>query len=319
MAAWNNADWYWGKNTYGAQTGQRENASPWKSYRQSGNRREKSGEQADGGWDWENQGGRWGGSRDGDASQGGNPGGADSWAAQMKAAQDAQLAARADALKLAEQSYQAQKAQLSREADAARGQAYTNARLSAIGNNEQLAANGLAGGLYQTPASGYSETSRTADNIAMRGNIGAVTASELQARAQIDAAVSELVAQGRLEDANLVANNAQALIQLMLQEKQIQTQQEQFQQSLDWAREQFAREMDFNYASSDLKNPYPYTKNDETKENEEKTDPAKVAGAIGDTLGDALGQAISQLVLQIASAKGIPIQLNQKDWEWNWD
>ncbi len=60
----------------------------------------------------------------------------------------------------------------------ARGQAYVNARLNAIGNNEALAAKGLAGNLYADPLSGVSESSRVRQDVAMRNSINAATNSE---------------------------------------------------------------------------------------------------------------------------------------------
>ena len=73
-------------------------------------------------------------------------GGAD-YAGQLKSAYEAQAQARADALEKMIASYQGQSRQIAQDYDRAASQAYADARLSAIGNNEILAANGLAGGL----------------------------------------------------------------------------------------------------------------------------------------------------------------------------
>ena len=49
-----------------------------------------------------------------------------------------------------------------------RSQIDTVSRMNALGNNERLANQGLAGGTGQAPTSGYSETSRQRDNTTLR-------------------------------------------------------------------------------------------------------------------------------------------------------
>lgn len=65
--------------------------------------------------------------------------------------------------------------------DASRSNVYTNNRLSAIGNNERLAALGLAGNIYDYARSGTSESSRIAQDINMRKSLAALDASENEA------------------------------------------------------------------------------------------------------------------------------------------
>lgn len=86
--------------------------------------------------------------------------------------------------------------------NALRGQTYSNARLNAIGNNEVLAAKGLAGNLYDGPASGVSETSRVAQNIGMRNDINAATQQEQSAKDDI---ANQIIQAGFTRDQN-VAN-----------------------------------------------------------------------------------------------------------------
>ena len=74
----------------------------------------------------------------------------------------------------------AQKEVIKDDYDAKRNNTYVNARLSAIGNNENLAANGLAGGLYNYAKSGVSETSRIAQDNTLRNNINNLSNSEQQ-------------------------------------------------------------------------------------------------------------------------------------------
>ncbi len=114
----------------------------------------------------------------------------DSAAAQYKAALDAAYnAQKAD--------IDAQAAKLGEQYNAIRSQAYTNARLNAIGNNEVLAAKGLAGNLYDSPVSGASETSRVNQDIGMRNDINAATRQEQSER---DALALELLQAGYTRD-----------------------------------------------------------------------------------------------------------------------
>lgn len=114
----------------------------------------------------------------------------DSAAAQYKAALDAAYnAQKAD--------IDAQAAKLWEQYNAIRSQAYTNARLNAIGNNEVLAAKGLAGNLYDSPVSGASETSRVNQDIGMRNDINAATRQEQSER---DTLALELLQAGYTRD-----------------------------------------------------------------------------------------------------------------------
>jgi hypothetical protein len=78
----------------------------------------------------------------------------------LKAALDAALAKQ-------EQQGAAQMAQNEQQFGGLRTQAYTNSRLSALGNNEALAVQGLAGNAYAAPQSGWSETSQSRQNVAL--------------------------------------------------------------------------------------------------------------------------------------------------------
>lgn len=115
------------------------------------------------------------------------------------AAQKAQINAQFDMQKA---NLDAQAAQLGDDYDRARGQAYVNARLGAIGNNERVASLGLAGNLYSGPQSGFSETSRIAENIAMRN---AINDAALQEQAQLDEINRQLAAAQLERDMQLAA------------------------------------------------------------------------------------------------------------------
>ena len=115
----------------------------------------------------------------------------DKSAAQYKAALDA-------AYNQQKAGIDAQAAKLGEQYDAIRNQAYVNARLNAIGNNELLAARGLAGNLYSGANSGVSETSRVQQSIGMRNDINAATRQEQNER---DALALELLETGYARDA----------------------------------------------------------------------------------------------------------------------
>ena len=100
----------------------------------------------------------------------------------QKSALDAALAGQQAALNQ-------QAGQLQGQYNTLRGQAYTNSRLSALGNNEQLAAAGLAGAPNAAPSSGYSETSRTAQSIALQNAINGLNQQQ-------QGALTDLATQG---------------------------------------------------------------------------------------------------------------------------
>lgn len=79
-----------------------------------------------------------------------------------------------------------QAAKLKEQYRASRNDIYTNSRLSAIGNNERLAARGLAGNLYDYARSGTSETSRIAQDVGMRKSLAQQNAAEISANNDLD-------------------------------------------------------------------------------------------------------------------------------------
>ena len=71
-------------------------------------------------------------------------------------------------------------------------QTEVNARRSALGNEEKLAALGLStGGAYAAPSSGYTETSRVAADNAYRSDLNALAAARLAARSAAARTASE--------------------------------------------------------------------------------------------------------------------------------
>ncbi len=89
--------------------------------------------------------------------------------------------------------------------DAARSNAYTNARLSAIGNNERLAALGLAGNIYDHARSGTSETNRIAQDIAMRKSLSALDQGQADAYSEYQLALLQAQKEADMNYANKVA------------------------------------------------------------------------------------------------------------------
>lgn len=152
------------------------------------------------------------------------------YAQTLKEAYDAQATARAQALEQMLGAYEGQKQQLDTDYNRAASQAYANARLSAIGNNEALAANGLAGGVYQHPTSGYSETSRVAQDNALRYNLGEVELARVKAKKEVEDDINALRAQGMGEQADLLAQQAESLINL-----QMQLDEQRYQRAVDAA------------------------------------------------------------------------------------
>ena len=89
----------------------------------------------------------------------------------------------------AEQMLRASKPNIEDAYAKARTNAYTTARLSAIGNNERLAAYGLAGNLYAQPRSGYSETSRIYQDVAMQNTINSLGEEQRKALQELESAI----------------------------------------------------------------------------------------------------------------------------------
>jgi len=89
--------------------------------------------------------------------------------------------------------------------DSARSNVYTNARLSAIGNNERLAALGLAGNIYDHARSGTSETNRIAQDIAMRRSLSSLDQGQADAYSEYQLALLQAQKEADMNYANKVA------------------------------------------------------------------------------------------------------------------
>ena len=89
--------------------------------------------------------------------------------------------------------------------DAARSNVYTNNRLSAIGNNERLAALGLAGNIYDHARSGTSETSRIAQDVSMRKSLSSLDQGQADAYSEYQLALLQAQKEADMNYANKVA------------------------------------------------------------------------------------------------------------------
>ena len=171
----------------------------------------------------------------------------------LSASYDAAAASYKQALDAA---YESQKAGLQSQAAAladqynqVRKQAYVNSRLNAIGNNEVLAAQGLAGNLYDAAQSGASETSRIAQNVGMRNDINAATRQE---NAERDKIALEILQSGYTRDVEYAKYLAE--IQIMKAQAEAQAAQQAFQNQLAIAQMQMSM-MD-QYGGISLGNSY---------------------------------------------------------------
>ncbi len=95
---------------------------------------------------------------------------------------------------------EAQAKALSAEYEKTRKNAYANARLSAVGNNEAMASLGLAGSLYAGPLSGASESGRIRQDVALRANL---SEADRQEQAAKDTIAQKIVEAGYTKDAEL--------------------------------------------------------------------------------------------------------------------
>lgn len=110
----------------------------------------------------------------------------------------------------------AQAAKLKDQYNTSRNDVYTNSRLSAIGNNERLAARGLAGNLYDYARSGTSETSRIAQDVAMRKAIAQQNNAEISANNDLSLKLLEAQREADAKYAEYAAKNEESKIPYLM-------------------------------------------------------------------------------------------------------
>lgn len=113
-----------------------------------------------------------------------------------------------------------QKAALAPMYDQARSGAYVTGRVNAIGNNEQLASQGLSGALYGSPTSGTSETSRIAGNVSMQDAINSFTKDEKNAVNTLDQEILKAKTAGNVELARLASENKASLMAALIAKRE---------------------------------------------------------------------------------------------------
>ena len=123
-----------------------------------------------------------------------------------------------------------QKQQLTQDYRNQRSDVYKNARVNAIGNNEALAARGLAGNAYQNPRSGASETARINENVNFRNNLNLANRQEQSAK---DALAQQLVEAGYTRDASI----AEYMAELALQKSSAMREENQFATQFNYQAE----------------------------------------------------------------------------------
>lgn len=93
-------------------------------------------------------------------------------------------------------------------------QAQNAARISALGQEEKLAAAGLnSGGVYAAPTSGYAESSRIARDNSLRSNLNALSAQRLKQEQAAHSTSSTEIAQASQEYWNSMADLRTSLAQ----------------------------------------------------------------------------------------------------------
>lgn len=110
----------------------------------------------------------------------------------------------------------AQAEKLKNQYNTSRNDIYTNSRLSAIGNNERLAARGLAGNLYDYARSGTSETSRIAQDVAMRKALAQQNNAEISANNDLNLKLLEAQREADAKYAEYAAKNEESKIPYLM-------------------------------------------------------------------------------------------------------
>lgn len=112
-----------------------------------------------------------------------------------------------------------QKQQIDQQYTDSSRQTQVNARLTAAGNEEKLAALGLsAGGRYEAPTSGYTESERVRMDNALRSNLNQLAAARDSAKAQAVQAAAATDIALQTQNAQSANESALALAQVAMQQ-----------------------------------------------------------------------------------------------------
>lgn len=92
--------------------------------------------------------------------------------------------------------------------DEQKSKIYRNARLSAIGNNEKLAQQGLSKGLYDIPSSGYGEIARANLDAALQNNINSAESQKQKKISELNQKIREALDDGEYKKAQNLVDTA---------------------------------------------------------------------------------------------------------------
>ena len=179
--------------------------------------------------------------------------------------------------------------------DDARGKAYRNAKLSAVSENEALAAMGLAGNLHQDAKSGVSESSRISADNALRENINLLNESQLRAEREVDQQISEAGAERDEKASEIMADYAAQLAEY----QQVLKEEEQRRQEQEYARQQEEKEYELKLRQQE----YDQLKYQlQLQQIEEEKRQTEIQNALKEV--DAFGRVMTQ---SAADALGVPV------------
>lgn len=92
--------------------------------------------------------------------------------------------------------------------DEQKSKIYRNARLSAIGNNEKLAQQGLSKGLYDMPSSGYGEIARANIDAALQNNINSAESEKQKKITELNQKIRQALDDGEYKKAQNLVDTA---------------------------------------------------------------------------------------------------------------
>lgn len=199
----------------------------------------------------------------------------------------------------------AQLPQIAQEYDKQRSRAYANARISALGNNERLAAQGLAGNAYAAPVSGYSESSRVAYDNALRNALNYANMQQQNAEDDIRNQINELALQRDKGASDLYTQIAQALLNTQQSENQFAANygQNQSQFEKNYALQQLQMEEAKRQFNEQMQAQASQTAYNQALQ-EVSTFGKVVTKAAADALGVPVGTTLSSLSVKQGTSGG---------------
>lgn len=159
----------------------------------------------------------------------------------LEAAKKAALEARESQTRAAVEALGEQEPLIRASAAENRARAYAAARLSALGNEERMATLGLGAGAQNAPVSGYQETSRLQQDLALENSVNQVNSLEASALRDLAGQIREARLTGMADVSGLEEKYALLYAQWQQQERADQyARQQDFEQGL-YAKQQDAQ------------------------------------------------------------------------------